>query len=215
MAQWKKGAKGKQEVEEVEVEDVASGEVEVEPEEEVEAEVEAEVVEEPEPAPKKVIKKAAKAAPVEEVEEVVEEVEVEEPKPAKKGKATAATGEPKPKVERARKWVYGPIGEKSTAKILMIKGATPPKAAADQAGYIKSGMTVAAFYAAGGDRSGLRKMLRGKFIVVRDESGTQFPRAWDPATDKQEPPKRKAKEEEAVEEVEEAPAPKPVKKVKK
>lgn len=213
MAQWKKGAK-KAEVEEVEVEEPAEEVVEeVEGEAEV-IEDEPEVEEEPEPAPK-VVKKVAKKAPVAEPEEVEEEVEVEEPKPAKKGKAAPAADKPKG-APRARKWVYGPIGENSSAKILMIKGATPPKGVADQAAYVKNGMLVSAFHAAGGDRHGLRVMLRQKFIVVRDGE-VQYPRAWDPATDKQEPPKRKAKEEvEAVEEVEEAPAPKKViKKAKK
>jgi hypothetical protein len=180
----------------------AAAEVVEEVVEEVEVEEEAEEVEVISP-----IKKAKAAAPV--VEEAdVEEVEVEtEAAPKKKAKGNGAE---KPKgAPRARKYQYGPIGTNSEAKIMMVKDAVSPKGVADQAAYIKSGMTVAAFFAAGGDRHGLRVMMRGKFIVVR-AGDQQYPQTYDHVAAEAARKAReaaKAAKEAAADEEEEAPAP--------
>lgn len=150
--------------------EVAAEEVEVEVEEVEVEEVEVEEVEEVE-TPAQVIAKSKKVgvpavkgkpAPVAEVEEAeVEEAEVGEEK---------AKGAP-----RARKWNYGIQPE---AKIFRMKGAECPKGVAAQWGYATSGSTVQAFYEAGGDRHGLRVMMRGKAIVLKSAAG-QFPQAYD------------------------------------
>lgn len=185
--------------------EVATEEVEVEVEE-IEAE-EVEEVEEVE-TPAQVIAKSKKVgvpakgkpAPVAEVEDA--EVEEEEGEEKAKG------------APRARKWNYGIQPE---AKIFRMKGAECPKGVAAQWGYATSGSTVQAFYEAGGDRHGLRVMMRGKAIVLKSAAG-QFPQAYDHAAAAEAAAARAAKraaakaaEEDAedVEDVEEpTPAPK-------
>jgi len=185
----KKFGKTKQEVEEVELE----------PEDAVEEDVEEEdEIEEPEP-PKKVVRRAKVVEEVEEeVEEDVEdevedEIEAEE-KPAKrKKKATEAKGAP-----RARKWNYG-IQDDSV--ISRVKDGECPSSVEEQWDYAKTGTTVAAFTKAGGDRHGLRVMMRAGAIKLKTD-GETYPQAWDPSD-----AKRPAKKAEVVEE-EPAPAPK-------
>lgn len=189
----------------------AAAEVVEEVVEEVEVEEEVEEVETPAAViakSKKVGIPAKKAAPAE-AEEVEEDAEEELESGSGKGKGSNAP--------RARKWNYGITPE---AKIFRMKGAESPKGVVEQWPFAISGSTVQAFYDAGGDRHGLRVMMRNKAIVLKSAAG-QFPQPYDHAAAAEAAQARaaakaaKAAEEAAAaedeEEVEEV-APTPVKK---
>lgn len=155
---------------------------------------------------KKFAAQAAKAAPAQEAE--TEEVEVEEA-PTRKGS----------NAPRKRKWNYGIT---PASVIRRVKDATCPKGVADQWDHATTGTTVEKFLEAGGDRHGLRVMMRGKAITLTT-SGQSYPVPYDheaAAAAKAEKEAAKAaraaaKAEEAEEaeeeEEEEAPAPAPKK----
>jgi hypothetical protein len=203
MAKAFKTKKPAPDVEEVEMEEPEAIEGEAEEVEEPEEEEEA-------PPPPPVVKKGKKAPPPV-VEEEEEEIEVEE-KPAKKTKAKATTTEKTPGAPRARVWQYG-IQPGSVIK--RLKGAEPPKGVADQWPHAVTGTTVAAFLEAGGDRHGLRVMMRQKAIVLVTE-GKTYPQPYDPdnVPTAKKPKAAKAAEAEEEEEEAEEPAP-PPKKIKK
>jgi hypothetical protein len=170
---------------------------------------------------------AAKAAPapaaVEPEEVEVEEVEGEAEVEGTEEVATEEGGEAKEKgAPRARKWNYGIKPESVISK---VKDGKSPGSVADQFELITPKMKVEDFMAAGGDRHGLRVMMRAKAIILTLD-GAQYPVPYDheaAAAAREERAAAKAAkaaeaEAEAEEEVAEevaAPAPKPVAKVVK
>lgn len=91
---------------------------------------------------------------------------------------TAAEGTKKgSSAPRARKWDYGITPEARVTRL--VEAATAKRDIAAQFAHTEGNPTVAEFYTKGGDRHGLRVMMRRKLIsLVHEDTGATFPIAY-------------------------------------